>query len=214
VPITVSRLKAIWPWLVQARYIWITAAIICVALIISLRLHPTEQVIRLTGLVLQLFGICTVIWGISETRALFGLPSVASKTKVWLNSFPLLRRNVRLNVGNATIPITSSKVRLYGTHGPGATPTIDSRLDDLEKAVISIHERISQTQKEMDEEFQRTAGALKHEEQLRQAEDSTIRAKLEVTGTGGLHISAIGALLLMVGTILSTASNELPELLK
>jgi len=101
-PISTSRIKDVWPWLAEAQYAWVSVVVICVALATSLRQHTTESVIRLTGLVLQLLGIGTIIWGISETRALFGHPSFASKTKAWLSRFPLLRRNIVLAVGSAT----------------------------------------------------------------------------------------------------------------
>jgi hypothetical protein len=213
-PINVSRIKAVWPWFTEARYAWISAAVICVALVVSLRPHTTEPVIRLTGLVLQLLGIGTVIWGISETRALFGHPSFASKARAWLSRFPLLRRNVVVAVGGISSSASTVKGRAYGTHGLGANPTIEDRIEALEKNVNSIHERISQTQKEMDEEFQKGVDALKHEALLRQAEDRAIREKLEATGTGGVHISVIGASWLFVGVILSTAAIEIATLLK
>jgi hypothetical protein len=177
--INISRIKAIWPWLAEARYAWLSSVVICVALAISLRPHTTEPVIRLTGLVLQLLGIGTVIWGISETRALFGHPSVASKTKAWLNRFPLLRRSCVLDVHSATCTATAGKARLYATHGVGENPTIGSLAEALEKNINLIHERISETQKEMDEEFHKTAAALKTEEKSRQTEDSAILKKLE-----------------------------------
>ena len=79
--------------------------------------------------------------------------------------------------------------------------------------MTAIHERISQTQAEMDQEFQKTADALKREGQSRVAEDIAIREKLEATGTGGVHISAIGASWLFVGVILSTASVEIAALI-
>jgi hypothetical protein len=91
---------------------------------------------------------------------------------------------------------------------------VETRLDALEKNVTAIHERISQTQAEMDEGFQRSADARKREEQSRLAEDAAIREKLEATGTGGVHISAIGASWLFVGVILSTASAEIAALIK
>ncbi len=213
-PINASRLRAVWPWLVEARHAWLAAAVICVALVISLRPHTTEPVIRLTGLVLQLLGICTVIWGISETRALFGHASLRSKARAWLGRFPLLRRNVVVAAGDVVLAAAVGKGRAHVTYGPEANPTIEARLEALEKNVTSIHEHISQTQKEMDEEFQKTAGALKREEQSRRADDRAIRHKLEATGTGGVHISAIGALWLFGGVILSTAAKELAELLK
>ena len=71
-PVNATRLRAIWPWLLEARYAWIALGVIVAALVITFRPHTPEHVIRLTGLVLQLFGVSTIIWGISETRALFG----------------------------------------------------------------------------------------------------------------------------------------------
>ncbi|MGH8538597.1 MAG: hypothetical protein ACREXM_19680 [Gammaproteobacteria bacterium] len=212
--ITLPRLKAVWPWLAEARYAWLSVAVIVIALVVSLRPHTAEPVIRLTGLVLQLMGIATVIWGISETRALFGHPSLTSKAKSWLARFPLLRRNVVIGVGGAALSAAVGKARGYGTHGPGPNPTIQTRLDALEKNVIAIHERITQTQAEMDEGFYKSADALKREEQSRLAEDTAIREKLEATGTGGVHISAIGASWLFVGVILSTASVEIAAFIK
>ena len=212
-PINASRFKAIWPWLAEVRYAWYSMAVIGVALIISLCLHPTEPVIRLTGLGLQLFGIGTVIWGISETRALFGHPSFLSKTKAWFRRFPLLRRDVGLRVDGATHLHVSGKARAYQTHR-ATNPTTEERLDSLERNVTLIHERISQIQKETDKEFHEMTAAIKREEQSRHAEDNAIRMKLEATGTGGVHISAIGASLLFVGIILSTAATEIASLLK
>ena len=212
--ITLSRIKAVWPWLAEARHAWLPVAIIVVALVVSLRPHTGEPVIRLTGLFLQLMGIATVIWGISETRALFGHPSLMRKAKTWLGRFPLLRRNVVIGVGGVSLSTSTGKAQAYGTHGPGPKPTVDSRLNALEKNVTAIHERIKETHAEMDEGFQKSADALKREEQSRLAEDAAIRERLEATGTGGVHISAIGASWLFVGVILSTASVEIAALIK
>ena len=88
--ITFSRLKTVWAWLAEAWHVWLAVVVIGFALVVSLRPNTPEPVIRLTGLVLQLLGIATVIWGISETRALFGHPSLRSKAKAWLGRFPLL----------------------------------------------------------------------------------------------------------------------------
>jgi hypothetical protein len=213
-PINYSQLKALWYWLSDARYFWLSAAVIGLALAISLRPHTTEVVIRLTGLVLQLLGIGTVIWGISETRAIFGHPSLASKAKSWLSRFPLLRRNIALTASCVSSSSSFGKARGFQIYGSGENPTIETRVDALERNVSSINDRISQTQREMDEEFQKIVDALKREEQSRQTEDGAIRQKLEATGTGGVHISAIGASWLFVGVVLSTAAIEIEKFLK
>lgn len=213
-PISVYRIRLLWHWLVEARFAWLALGVIVVALIVSLRPHTPEAVIRLTGLVLQLLGIGTVIWGISETRALFGHPSFAAKAKSWFGRFPLRRRNIVLDTAYSSLSAATCKARGYVTQGLGPNPTIETRIDALEKNVTLIHERISSTEKEVDEEFRKTTEALKNEEQARQTEDNAIRAKLEATGTGGVHISAIGASWLFVGVILSTAGIEIAELLE
>lgn len=80
--------------------------------------------------------------------------------------------------------------------------------------MASIHERITQTQHEIDVESNKAADAFTREEQLRASEDRAIREKLEATGTSGVHISAIGALCLFVGVILSAAAPEISAFLK
>ncbi len=207
-------MKNLWFWLREARFAWLALGVIALALAVSLRPHTTEPVIRLTGLVLQVLGIGTVIWGISETRALFGHPSFTAKAKSWLGRFPLLRRNAVVTAGVGSVRVASCKVRAYGTHGPGSNPTLESRIDALEKSMVLVHERISSTEKEIEEEFRKTAEALQKEEQTRQTEDNAIREKIEASGTGGVHISAIGALWLFVGVVLSTAGVEIAEFLK
>jgi hypothetical protein len=126
-----------------------------------------------------------------------------------------MRRNIVLAAGAGSIGIATCKARGHSTHRPaGPNPTIEARLESLERNIALIHDRISSTDKEMDEELRKTGEAIKTEEQARQADANVIRAKLEATGTGGVHISAIGASWLFVGVVLSTAGVEIAELLK
>lgn len=211
---SINSMRALRLWLAEARYTWISIGVILLALVISLRPNTPEHIIRLTGLVLQVLGIGTVIWGISETRALFGHPSFASKAKLWLKRFPLLRRNIIHATTGVALASATCKARAHSTHGPtGPNPTIEARIESLERNIVLIHERISGTQKEMDEEFRKSTEALKNEEHARKAEDNQLHEKLEATGTGGMHISAIGASWLFVGVVLSTAAIEIAELL-
>jgi hypothetical protein len=211
--ISLARLKSVGPWLAEPRHAWLSLSIISLALAIAIGPLASEPVIRLTGLVLQIMGIGTVAWGISETRALFGHPSFATRIKEWLGRFPLLQRSPVIGVAGVAMGSAVVRARAYGTHGPTA-PTVESRVEALEKNVAAIHERITQAQKEMDDEFRKSAEALKHEEHVRQEADTAIRNKLEATGTGGVHISAIGASWLFVGVVLSTASVEIAKFVK
>jgi len=206
--INTARLKALGPWLAEANYTWLALGVTASALLVSI-LYPSEKVIRYAGLILQLLGIGTVIWGISLTRALFGHPSFAAKALSWLQHCPLLKRNVVFGAGMAAIAVIGGKARAYQSHSPGPDATIDQRLDSLERNIQLIHERITGTENEMDEELRKTADAIKSEARSRENEDRGLHEKLEATGTGGVHISAIGALWLFVGVVLSTASQEI-----
>jgi hypothetical protein len=209
-----SGLKALWSWLTEARYALICILIIVIASLKSFRHGASEPFIRMTGLTLQLFGILTVIWGIKVTRDFFKLPSFMSKLKDWLSRFPLLRRQIILGVSSSGLLTSSGKARAFVTHTAGPNPTIEARVEALEKNVTSINERISQTQNELDGEIHQLLNSLKGEEQSRQSEDSTIRSMLEAIETGGIHITAIGASWLFFGLILSTAAIEISRLYK
>lgn len=211
-PISASRLKAIGPWLAKAWPAWLALAVIGIALVISLWLYAAEPVIRWAGLVLQLMGIATVIWGIAKTRAFFELPTFIGEIKDWLCSFPLLRRPQMIKP--ESIPSSEAFGNLSrlspGLHVPRAD-TSEARLEAIEKDVKSFHDRIGDTQKEMDVKFQKTTDELKREEKLRQEVVSAVRDELKESHTGSMHISAMGASWLFVGVILSTAAKEIAE---
>src|SRR5665811_1457162 len=114
-----ARLKALAPWLAEARHAFLSLGVIGVALFLSLRPHTGEPVIRLTGLALQLLGVGTVVWGISDTKAFFGQPSFVRQTTDWLTRFPFFRRNVIGVLSGVSSSAAVGQARAHVTHGPG-----------------------------------------------------------------------------------------------
>ena len=208
-----ARVKLVWRWLAEARHAWLALSVILLALIFTLRPNTTEPAIRITGLVLQLLGIGTVVWGISETRALFGHLSFPAKVRGWLRRSPLVRRNIVLAASSGSLHITSGKVRASVTANP-VNDSVEARLDALEKNLSHVNDRVTGVEREMDEGFRSASSEVKSEAVARHAEDEVLRQRLEAAGTGGIHISSIGALWLFVGVVLSTASPEIAQLLK
>lgn len=193
---------------------WLASGTTVIPLLFCLRPGSTEPLIRLTGLILQILGVATVIWGISETRAFFGHKPVFIAAKEWIGRFPFRTKNIVLSATGADSASTTGHARAYVTHGAGPTQPMQDRLDALEKNITTIHDRITNTLKEMDEQFRDTKQELSAEANARQAEDERTRKMLETTATGGIHISAIGATWLFVGVVLSTAAPELAACLK
>lgn len=209
-----DRAKALAIWMADGKYVWTAVGVNVIALVVALRPGTGEPVIRLTGLVLQLLGIASVIWGISETRALFGHASISTKVTAWFERNPLRKRAIVLRASGASISVALGSVRGYVTHAQGPNATVDARLDALEKDVTSIHDRISATDRDLGTKVERVKEALDTEVRTRSADDARIGERLEAVGTGGVHISAIGASWLFVGVVLSTAAPELEKILR
>jgi hypothetical protein len=209
-----SRIKALGSRLADHKYVWLCLGPIFIALVVVLIFGATERLIRLTGLALQVLGIGTVIWGISETRALFGHASLRSMAKAGLQRIFSRSHDVTVGVTTNSASTSAGKLSAFTKFDPGPNPSLDSRLDALEKNISAIHDRITETQRELDGERMRAMDALKREAETRQCGDAEIQKKLEATGTGGVHISAIGAAWLFVGVVLSTAAPEIACLLK
>lgn len=203
--------RALWLWLVEPRHFWLAAFVIAIALLFALRRGATESEIRITGLLLQALGIGTVAWGIRETRALFGRPSIVTLSREWLRRFPVFGGQVVSASANITLPRFSLHARGNSSVSTVPNATVEARIEALEKNVKLINERIDYTQSEMDQISRSHAKLLEQEQQARATGDQEIRLKLEAVETGGLHISAMGALWLFVGVTLSTAAPEIAK---
>jgi hypothetical protein len=204
-------LRALWSWLWEASHFWLAIVVVGMALLFVLRHSVSEPEIRITGLFLQILGIGTVAWGIRETRMLFGRPDIISISRGWLKRFPTYGGRIVSGSLNITLDDVTVQARGYVSASAGPEATAEARIEALEKNVKYLSERIDHTQSEIDQNFRTQVQKLDQEQQTRAKEDQDIRAKLEVTETGGLHISAMGALWLFVGVTLSTASTELAK---
>jgi hypothetical protein len=186
--------------------------VVAAASVIALRPGTSEPLVRWTGLVLQLLGIATVIVGIEQTRRLFNHPSFLSVAAAWLKQFPPLKRNIVIGgVAAGEINLDGMKARGYATSNPPPNASVDDRLASLERNVRHLNKRIDDAFQEIDKTESAHTKALEKEKQERRAEDSKIASKLEISGTGGLHVSAIGAIWLIIGVILGTGSVEIAK---
>lgn len=207
-------LRAIYFWLADARLALFAIGIVIASLAVVFHKGVTEPEVRLTGLVLQILGIATVAWGIRETRVLFGRPDIFSLVHKWVKSAPPYRGRVVSGSVNGTLPALQGHVRGDTMSAASLNPTIEERVAVLERNIQNVNNRISAALTEIDQNSRAQASALEEERQQRSQQDQTLGTKLEATETGGLHISAMGALWLFIGVTLSTASAELSIWLK
>ena len=108
----------------------------------------------------------------------------------------------------------TGNARAHMWSNPGLDATMAERIKALEENLQDVNQRLCSIQNEIDQSFRKQTEVLKHEQDTRAKADQEIREKLEATETGGLHISAMGVLWLVVGVIMSTIPTELTKLIK
>lgn len=195
----------------EPRPVWLAVLVVAAALIAALRYGATERDVQIAGGILQALGIVTVVWGIHQTRKLFGRPKLVTVLRQWLERRPvyggrIVSASVKITVGPATL-----LARGYGTEVVRSDAAIEERVEVLEKNLKRVNERIDHVYSEMDDKFKSHAERLEREEQSRSTEDKILHSKIEVAETGGVHISLIGALWLLVGVMLSTMAPEIAK---
>jgi tetrahydromethanopterin S-methyltransferase subunit F len=209
-----SWFKRLAHWIAKARLLGLAIGVVVAAALVALRPGTTEPLVRWTGLVLQLLGIATVIIGIEQTRRLFNHPSLLSLAEAWFRQFPPFKRKIVVGAAAASLGIAGMKARGYVTSNPPPNANLEERVASLERNVGHLNKRIDDAFQELNKTESEQKAALEREKQERVAEDTKIASKLETSGTGGLHISAIGALWLLIGVTLGTGSVEIARWLQ
>ena len=198
----------------EPRHAWL-CVLVCALAILGIGMQRgSEPTVRLVGLLLQLCGIVTVAWGIIETRQFFGMQSPVSTFTRWLARFPL-RRGAVANASVASVSAGDAcSARAHTSWPIDPDAPIDQRVSILERNLPLIQDRISGLQVEFDRSNQALKDQLKTEGQQRLELSDRLQTQLKTYGTGGLHISAIGAVWLFLGAVFGTASPEIAAFMR
>jgi len=202
-------LRRMRSWLLTARVLFITLSVILWFVAVLVLSTVTESHLRLTGLLLQLLGIATVLYGISNTRKLFGHPSLLAAALSWLRAFPKLHSGPVNIVGAGVLEDATAFGRATVRLQAGPNAGLEDRVRVLEENFKSIDGRATELQQQIDEAGQLVNASLSKERELRKRDVATLSKRLEMSETGGMDVSLMGLIWLMVGLVMSTASVEL-----
>lgn len=201
--------RGIWNWLTEPRLFWLTVTVLLAAMALAFWPETTEPRVRITGWVLELFGLGTVGWGLEETRRQFGRPDFLTNICAWWARRPKLRQQVITGAG----ALVAGSASVSGTgdvsNGTPLNPTLEDRVVALEAKVRRVNDHVDQVQRELRRERVAREEALSSERHMREKEDTEMRQKLESAETGGLHVSMMGVVWLCTGLTFSTLPNEL-----
>ena len=170
---------------------------------------PSERTVRLSGMVLQLMGIATVIIGIEKTRASFGHDPVLVKWYWAVRRSLSWRKPVIVSVTGVAAGASSAHAVAGTSVDSTESQTLEDRVARLETQHQKLQATVTQYGRRFDAEVSRLDRAVDLERQARLQEDEALLQRFEETSTGGFRLTFGGTVLLTVGAILGTAAPEI-----
>lgn len=171
-----------------------------------------ETRFRLTGLILEVLGIGTVVCGLIKNLKLFEHAHPLEIIPKWFKRFPKFGRP-RTIVGsmNATLGLSDSCYAI-GIASLGQNTSIENRVDFLEKQNIQIFDQLHKNRIHFENEFKKLSDALNAERNERESVHKQAQHDLREFAVGDVYIELMGIIWLIIGAISATASTELAKL--
>jgi hypothetical protein len=205
-------LKRVFSWLKEAWPFWLAIGFPGISLCLLYYCGVSERSVRFCGLFHQTIGISTVALGLYQTRKLFDKPSIMEKIFSWVKKYPNIKsKNYDLN-GSEHIKAGSSG-SITVIRKP-QNDNIEERLRAAEENIVSLREDIEKVDRESMSNIKEIRVALESEKHKREFEDQALKMKVEESSVGGLNISSMGTLWLLIGAIMSTIAPELEKMLR
>lgn len=148
--------------------------------------------------------------GLSESRKLFGRPSLYQAFQRWTERRPRFgARKYVLNAEGASFIINGNDSSMaFGLVGTSAH-TLDERLTLLERRLNLADKQIQEGRRKLEEETKNRMEAIVSEEVARIEGDAIVQKQLEEAVVGGINLETVGVVWLAFGVTLSSLSVEL-----
>lgn len=207
-----SWLRRVGMWLAQGRRMWQCLAGLLAVFLVVIAFDCSELGFQIAAGLLQLFGVGTVALGIRQTRRQFGRPGVLAHALEWARSFPPLKASESRGSVATTLVGFHAAARGYGWRNAPAGASTEERLAVVEENLSGLLKRFDRTEKELRDGISEQKAGLEGETAVRSEADREISARLEAAETGGLTLSLIGTVWIVVGIVLGTVPGELSGL--
>jgi len=196
-------IKEVFVWFsLIPDYIWMNILIIIYTFILLLFLNFSEISYRIVGLLFQCIGTLTTIFQINNLLKFFNKSNPCME---WLRRFPCYNRSIKDSASksevNSTTLVSSESVK-YSKIPITLEEQVETLRNEVNKNIIQINNRVS----DMEETINKNKKQL--EEGLKEN-----KKELKESQTNDIHIPLIGIVYILIGTFLSTFSQELVELL-
>jgi hypothetical protein len=194
-------------WFAQFKYGCYFLSICGLSWLFLCAMHWQENDIKWTGLFLQILGLGVVLCGVRETRKEFGHSTGVQRLIKPVKEFPRPRKVIEgagaslqatgLNSGFGTATISS------------APTTLEERFSALEEEFRTHRTNVANRLGDLDLASREQAARILAEETARTEQIRKVSYRLERISTGGLNLSVIGVLWVLIGSVLSTMPGEI-----
>lgn len=166
---------------------------------------------RLIGLLLELFGICTVVYGLNEAFKFFEHTALLDIIVKWFKRFPKFFEN-HILVGSANIQENFSD-SCNGIITTSANPntSFENRISILEQQYNKLFIQVQNNRTHFTSELKKFSSDLNTEINQRIIGDKHNQQTLKEFAVRDVYIELVGIIWLLFGAISATASTELAK---
>ncbi|MBI0538975.1 hypothetical protein D9599_25815 [Roseomonas sp. KE2513] len=188
------------------RYLWTTLLVLGVTLWVILW-SQDETTIRRCGAALQLLGVATVAVGIRNTRRDFGQPGFLGSAWQNLMAFPRPpSQDVSVTIEGQQLGTTTDFI---GGEATGTlTSSVQEQIDALRRELSALQTAFTKGQKAIDRRLVEVSRKLVDEEATRERGEQVVRLLITKAQTGGLNLSVLGTVCILLGTIMGGLTQE------
>lgn len=128
--------------------------------------------------------------------------------------FPVLRPPTIAASANIILSGPVDNAYAYSTRGPSGDQTIERHTKHLEDIVKGLEAAQGKTHIAVLQAKRKAREALDIQARQLSRQVEEVARKIEITATSGIHVSAIGVALLLIGLIFGGAAPELQQLVR
>lgn len=168
----------------------------------------TEAVVRFHGLLLQLFGMLLLLYGLSKTLEELGEEPILASIWNWLRRFISGKPRYVHGTGHAATKISASMKATPQIAEP-KNDSLEERIKRLEAGLNAVKWQLELHQDQSLKEIDRIRSDLKSEREERRKIFDGLNRKVHSLHAGGARLSAVGTVWLFAGVVLGTIPNEI-----
>jgi hypothetical protein len=200
-------------WLSRVWGLWgVVLPLVLLFLIVFLP-WDLANLVRYSGLALELLGIYTVAIGLKGKRELFNKPGFIEHIKSWWNQRPKWNSVTHvINLSAASFGFSGGSAKISIWHG-AQDATVESRLESVEKNLLLIRDELKVIEQDSSTKHTKLATELESERKTREFSVQEIRTRLEDLAARDVSFEALGIYWLFWGLVFSSLPSEISTLL-